>query len=115
MVAVSDSDSQLRLIDAAFGNVCSAICDLSMQVRTQAAELLGGMAKVSCEFLHQTLDKKLMSNMRVSLFSLKVKTEKITKLNFRERKVFTRETWIILQVVNGQVVKNGLMTHQKNK
>lgn len=66
MVAVSDSDSQLRLIDAAFGNVCSAICDLSMQVRTQAAELLGGMVKVSCEFLHQTLDKKLMSNMRVS-------------------------------------------------
>lgn len=59
-----DSDSQLRLIDAAFGNICSAMCDLSMQVRTQAASLLGSMTEVSSEFLHQTLDKKLMSNLR---------------------------------------------------
>lgn len=59
-----ESDSQMRLIDAAFGNICSAICDLSMQVRTQAAGLLGGMTAVSHEFLHQTLDKKLMSNLR---------------------------------------------------
>lgn len=64
MIAVPDSDSQLRLIDAAFGNVCSAICDLSMQVRTQAASILGGMTAVGSEFLHQTLDKKLMSNLR---------------------------------------------------
>lgn len=64
MIAVSDSDSELRLIDAAFGRVCSAICDLSMRVRTQAAELLGGMTQVGNEFLHQTLDKKLMSNLR---------------------------------------------------
>lgn len=35
-----------------------------MNVRTQAARLLGGMTKVNDEFLHQTLDKKLMSNMR---------------------------------------------------
>lgn len=35
-----------------------------MQVRTQAAELLGGMKQVNNEFLCQTLDKKLMSNMR---------------------------------------------------
>lgn len=59
-----DSDSKLRLIDAAFGNVCSGICDLSMQVRQEAAQLLGGMTSVSNEFLHQTLDKKLMSNLR---------------------------------------------------
>lgn len=64
MIAVPDSDSKLRLTDAAFGNVCSAICDLSMQVRTQAATLLGGMTTVGSEFLHQTLDKKLMSNLR---------------------------------------------------
>lgn len=64
MVDVPDSDSKLRLIDAAFGHICSAICDLSMQVRTQAASLLGGMTAVSNEFLHQTLDKKLMSNLR---------------------------------------------------
>lgn len=59
-----DSDSQLRLVDDAFGNVCSAICDLSMNVRTQAASLLGGMTTVSSIFLLQTLDKKLMSNLR---------------------------------------------------
>lgn len=64
MVDVPDSDSKLRLVDAAFGHICSAICDLSMQVRTQAASLLGGMTAVSNEFLHQTLDKKLMSNLR---------------------------------------------------
>lgn len=66
MVVIPDSgsDSEIRLIDAAFGKICSAICDLSMHVRTQAAELLGGMIKVSPDFLHQTLDKKLMSNMR---------------------------------------------------
>lgn len=70
MIAIPDSDTEINLIDAAFGRICSALCDLSMQVRTQAAELLGGMTKVSSEFLHQTLDKKLMSNMRVSLIHL---------------------------------------------
>lgn len=64
MIAVPDSDTEMRLIDAAFGNVCCAICDLSMRVRTMAAELLGGMTSVGNEFLHQTLDKKLMSNLR---------------------------------------------------
>lgn len=64
MVDVPESDSKLRLVDAAFGHICSAICDLSMQVRQQAASLLGGMTAVSNEFLHQTLDKKLMSNLR---------------------------------------------------
>lgn len=64
MISIPDSDSELRLIDAAFGNVCMAISDLSMQVRTQAAKLIGGMTQVSNEFLHQTLDKKLMSNLR---------------------------------------------------
>ncbi|XP_055541345.1 integrator complex subunit 4 [Wyeomyia smithii] len=63
-VSVPDSEQEIRLIDDAFGKVCNAICDLSMHIRTQAAELLGGMTMVSDEFLHQTLDKKLMSNMR---------------------------------------------------
>lgn len=54
----------LRMIDAAFSKVCEALCDLSLQIRVLAAELLGGMTAVSREFLHQTLDKKLMSNLR---------------------------------------------------
>uniref|UniRef100_A0A336LYV8 CSON004676 protein n=2 Tax=Culicoides sonorensis TaxID=179676 RepID=A0A336LYV8_CULSO len=64
LIKIDDSDQEIRLIDDAFGKVCIMLCDLSMQVRTQAAELLGGMSNVSEEFLHQTLDKKLMSNMR---------------------------------------------------
>ncbi|XP_058451995.1 integrator complex subunit 4 [Malaya genurostris] len=63
-IKLPESEQNVRLIDDAFGKVCSAISDLSMHIRTQAADLLGGMTMVSDEFLHQTLDKKLMSNMR---------------------------------------------------
>lgn len=54
----------MRMIDAAFSKVCEALCDLSLQIRVLAAELLGSMSHVSSEFLNQTLDKKLMSNLR---------------------------------------------------
>ncbi|EDW07603.1 integrator complex subunit 4 [Drosophila mojavensis] len=54
----------IRMIDAAFSKVCEALCDLSLQIRVLAAELLGSMTHVSSEYLHQTLDKKLMSNLR---------------------------------------------------
>lgn len=57
-------DTSLRLIDAAFGKICGTLSDVAMPIRTQAAELLGNMTMVSPEFLHQTLDKKLMSNLR---------------------------------------------------
>ena len=57
---------EIRLVDDAFGKICQAVNDLSMHVRMQAAQLLGTMVKVSERFLNQTLDKKLMSNMRVS-------------------------------------------------
>ncbi|XP_055374247.1 integrator complex subunit 4 [Condylostylus longicornis] len=64
MITLPDTDSDIRLIDAAFEKVCSALCDFSLQVRILAAELLGKMTQVSQEFLHQTLDKKLMSNLK---------------------------------------------------
>ncbi|CRK98495.1 CLUMA_CG011852, isoform A [Clunio marinus] len=64
LIKVSDSQSEIRLIDDAFAKICSALSDLSVQVRAQAAKLLGGMCQVNNEFLCQTLDKKLMSNMR---------------------------------------------------
>lgn len=64
LIKLTDSQTEIRLIDDAFAKICSAISDLSMQIRTQAAELLGGMWQVNNEFLCQTLDKKLMSNMR---------------------------------------------------
>lgn len=64
MVPVPDSQEQIRLIDDAFAHVCNMINDISMKVRVEAALLLGSMTSVSSKFLEQTLDKKLMSNMR---------------------------------------------------
>ncbi|XP_073832840.1 integrator complex subunit 4 [Musca autumnalis] len=60
----TEDDEEMRLIDAAFSKVCGALCDLSIQIRVQAAQHLGEMTMVGPEFLHQTLDKKLMSNLR---------------------------------------------------
>lgn len=78
MIKIEYSDQEIRLIHDAFGKVCIMLCDLSMHmrhiVRTQAAELLGGMSSLSKEFLHQTLDNKLMSNMRLHERSLEDST-----------------------------------------
>ena len=62
---VSQEGIQIRLIDDAFAHICSAINDPSLQVRVLAAQLLGEMSMVGSTFLEQTLDKKLMSDMRV--------------------------------------------------
>lgn len=63
-ILVPGSIHEIRLIDDAFGKICNGVTDLSMHVRTLAAKLLGTMKLVSPKFLNQTLDKKLMSNMR---------------------------------------------------
>ena len=52
------------MVDDAFGKICSAVNDLSVQVRETAVRLMGATRGVSQSFLEQTLDKKLMSNMR---------------------------------------------------
>ncbi|KAF5275636.1 hypothetical protein FQA39_LY06748 [Lamprigera yunnana] len=64
VIILPDGEQELRLIDDAFGKVCSGLTDLSMRVRTLSAQLLGSMTLVSTHFLNQTLDKKLISNMR---------------------------------------------------
>ncbi|KAJ8918318.1 hypothetical protein NQ315_008011 [Exocentrus adspersus] len=63
-ILLPGSEHEIRLIDDAFAKICNGVTDLSMQVRTLAAKLLGTMKLVSPKFLNQTLDKKLMSNMR---------------------------------------------------
>lgn len=55
------------MVDDAFGKICNGINDLCVQVREIAVKLIGDMTGVSEIFLQQTLDKKLMSNMRVKL------------------------------------------------
>lgn len=65
LVKLAGTDEEVRLVDDAFGKVCNAVNDLSMNIRKQSAQLLGTMALVSPRFLQQTLDKKLFSNMRV--------------------------------------------------
>lgn len=64
IVHSSNSDEEIPLIDDAFGNICNLIIDLSVRVRTEAAQLLGTMNEVSLPVLLQTLDKRLMADMR---------------------------------------------------
>ena len=45
--------------------ICNLVNDSSVQIRALAAGLLGDFTSVSQEFLSQTLDKKLMSHLRV--------------------------------------------------
>lgn len=66
VVSGTNKNVEIRLIDHAFSALCNAMHDLSVTVRTEAATLLGTLKDVSEKFLQQTLDKKLMSNMRVS-------------------------------------------------
>nr|XP_027200245.1 integrator complex subunit 4-like [Dermatophagoides pteronyssinus] len=59
-----DDGEQIRIVDDAFAKLCSMMNDYSIAVRVEAAKLLGKFTDVSLNFLHQTLDKKLMSDLR---------------------------------------------------
>lgn len=56
---------ELRLLDDAFIKICDLVNDISMPVRALAAEMLGDFHAVDEKFLEQTLDKKLMSHLRI--------------------------------------------------
>lgn len=66
MVALRhESSVELRLLDDAFIKICDLVNDNSMPVRALAAHLLGDFHMVDTKFLEQTLDKKLMSHLKV--------------------------------------------------
>ena len=66
IITLTESEEEIRLLDDAFDKVCLMITDLPMRVRTLATQFLGTMTLGCPKFLQQTLNKKLMSNMRVS-------------------------------------------------
>ena len=60
-----DPNILLPIEDDSFIRTCDMVTDISISVRSLATTLLGQFRKVSEKFLLQTLDKKLMSHLKV--------------------------------------------------
>jgi HEAT repeat protein len=57
------NNEEIRLIDDAFAHLCDSMNDPESSVRAEGATLLGKFDGVSMRFLHQTLEKNLMTNL----------------------------------------------------
>ena len=55
----------MKLLDDAFIKICDMVNDSAVGVRALSAGLLGDFHAASSKFLDQTLDKKLMSHLKV--------------------------------------------------
>jgi integrator complex subunit 4 len=64
----NSDDDKIRLVDDVFSKCCFMINDISVDVKVCASNLLGQIENVSSRFLLQTLDKKLMSDLKVRKF-----------------------------------------------
>ncbi|XP_037937661.1 integrator complex subunit 4 [Teleopsis dalmanni] len=64
MIQANEEEEPMRLIDSAFNTICISFSDLCIRIRVQAAEHLAQLIQVSPEYLHQTLHKQVMSNLR---------------------------------------------------
>ena len=60
-----DSSVEMKLLDDAFIKICDMVNDSAVGVRALSAGLLGDFHAASTKFLDQTLDKKLMSHLKV--------------------------------------------------
>ena len=60
-----DPNILLSIEDDSFVRTCDMVTDMSVGVRSFATSLLGQFKNVSEKFLLQTLDKKLMSHLKV--------------------------------------------------
>jgi integrator complex subunit 4 len=74
-VALGDEE-KIRLVDDAFSKICLMINDISIEVKVCASCLLGKMEIVSSGFLLQTLDKKIMMDLKVRKFA-KLRTKQL--------------------------------------
>ena len=71
-----EGNEEIRLVDDAFAHLCDSLNDPEPSVRAEGATLLGKFEGVSMRFLHQTLEKNLMTNLnRVRSLNEKAKGE----------------------------------------
>ncbi|OWA52457.1 Integrator complex subunit 4 [Hypsibius exemplaris] len=57
----------INLVDDVFCKICDRINDWEIEIRAKAAQLLGMMDGVTIDYVNQTVDKKLMSDLRVKV------------------------------------------------